>query len=77
MERQNDSAGDYEKVLKNEIEALKKNIAVLEQNLSDEQNRHAKEMDDLTATLKSKLDRLIAQQKQTVSELEESKANEL
>jgi hypothetical protein len=31
-------------VLRLEIEALNKNIAVLEENLSEEQNRHSKEM---------------------------------
>jgi hemoglobin-like flavoprotein len=33
--RHSESSGDNEKILKNEITALKKNIEVLEQNLSD------------------------------------------
>jgi len=77
LERANDSSGDNEKILRNEITALKKNIEILEKNLSDEQSRHAKEMADLTATLKDRLEKLKEQQRKTVNELEESKAQEV
>ena len=77
MTRLGDSSGDNEKILKNQIDALKKNITILETSLSDEQNRHAQEMSDLTANLKDKLERLKEQQRRTISEFEDSKAQEV
>lgn len=56
---------------------MKKNIAVLEQHLSEEQTRHAAEMDKLSSNLKAKLESMQAQQKRTIGDLEESRANEI
>ena len=55
MTRLGDSSGDNEKILNNQIVALKKNIVILETSLSEEQNRHAQEMSDLSDNLKDKL----------------------
>jgi hypothetical protein len=49
-----------------EIEALKKNIAVLEKGLSEEQQNHAKELEELSASLSAKLQKLQAQHKRTI-----------
>jgi Skp family chaperone for outer membrane proteins len=56
---------------------LKKNISILEKGLSDEQTRHAKEMNELSTNLKARVDKLQAQQKRTLAEIEESRANQI
>lgn len=66
LERQADHSGDQERILKLEIQALKKNIAVLEKGLSDEQQNHTKEMDQLSASLSAKLEKLQAQHRRTI-----------
>jgi septal ring factor EnvC (AmiA/AmiB activator) len=77
FERHADHSGDQERILRLEIEALKKNIAVLEKGLSDEQTRHSNEMNELSTNLKARVEKLQAQQKRTLTEIEESRANEI
>jgi chaperonin cofactor prefoldin len=55
LERHADSSGNQERVLTSQIDALNKNIELLESGLSEEQTRHAKEMAELSANLKEKL----------------------
>ena len=66
LERHADHSGDQERILKLEIDALKKNIAVLEKGLSDEQQNHSKEMEQLSASLSAKLQKLQAQHRRTI-----------
>jgi Skp family chaperone for outer membrane proteins len=49
----------------------------LEKGLSDEQTRHAKEMNELSTNLKARVDKLQAQQKRTLTEIEESRDNQI
>lgn len=77
LERQADHSGDQERILRLEIEALRKNVAVLEGRLSEEQQRHAKEMEELSSNLRSRVEKLQAQQKRSLGEVEESRANQL
>lgn len=77
IERHADSSGDHQKVLEAQISSLKKNVAVLEQHLEDDQKRHAKEMDELSANIKAKVENLQAQQKRTLEEVEAGRANEV
>jgi hypothetical protein len=50
-------------VLRLQIDSLKKNIATLEKQLSEEQSHHSKEMEELSSNSNAKLEKLIAQQK--------------
>lgn len=52
-------------------------MAILEQSLSEEQSRHAQEMNDLAANLRARLEKLQAQQKSSLAELEQSRASEV
>lgn len=67
LERHTDHSGDQERILRLEIESLKKNVAVLENGLSEEQQRHSREMEELSANLRSKLEKLQAQHKKTIA----------
>lgn len=50
---------------------------MLEKGLSEEQTRHNTEMNELSTNLKARVDKLQAQQKRTLAEIEESRANEI
>jgi DNA repair exonuclease SbcCD ATPase subunit len=77
LERHADHSGDQERILRLEIEALKKNVSILENGLSEEQQRHSREMEELSANLRAKLEKLQAQHKKTIAEHQQSSANEL
>jgi septation ring formation regulator EzrA len=74
LDRHADQSGDRIKFLNIEIKSLKKNIAVLESDLSNEQN-YSQEMNDLSNNLKNIVDKLQAQQNKTFAEIEESRDN--
>lgn len=60
-----------------EVESLRNTIQVLEGKLAEEENKHAREMADLSESIYQKVNRLQQAQRKALDELEESRKQEI
>ena len=67
MDRHIENSSGSEDLLKIEIEALRKNVGILEEKLSNEQNSHNLEMKELSDNVNEKLKSLQAAQRKALN----------
>ena len=77
LSRQTEENNGNEGLLRVEVESLRNTIQVLESKLAEEENKHAKEMADLSESIYQKVNRLQQAQRKALDELEESRKQEI